>query len=42
MLTKTRLNETLSSFPEEFSIDDLFEKLILTDKIEKGNTESEK
>jgi hypothetical protein len=40
MLTKTKLNETLASFPEEFSIDDLIERLILIDKIERVNSES--
>jgi len=36
MITKTKLKETLENFPEEFSIDDLVEKLIIIDKIEKG------
>lgn len=42
MLTKTKLNETLASFPEEFSFDDLVEKLLVLDKIERGNVESER
>jgi len=29
MLTKTRLIEQIEKFPEEFSIDELIEKLIL-------------
>ena len=42
MLTKTKIKETLERFPEEFSIDDLMEQLILMDKIERGNAQSEK
>lgn len=42
MLTKTKIKETLERFPEEFSIDDLMEQLILIDKIERGNAQSEK
>lgn len=42
MLTKTKLKEQLESFPEHFSIDDLVERLILVEKIEKGNLQSEK
>ncbi|MDP2721750.1 MAG: hypothetical protein Q8O72_03235 [Bacteroidales bacterium] len=42
MLTKTRLKEQIESFPEQFSIDELVEKLILIEKIENGNMQSEK
>jgi hypothetical protein len=42
MLTKTRLKEQIESFPEQFSIDELVEKLILIEKIEHGNMQSEK
>jgi len=42
MLTKTRLKEQIEKFPEEFSIDDLIENLVLMEKIEKGNKQSEK
>ncbi|MBU0475571.1 MAG: hypothetical protein KKF62_15590 [Bacteroidetes bacterium] len=41
MLTKTNLLEQIEEFPEEFSIDDLNDKLILISKIENGNTQSE-
>jgi len=41
MITKAKLKEQLNSFPEEFSIDDLIERLILLEKIEKGNRQSE-
>jgi len=41
MLTKTNLLEQIEEFPEEFSIDDLIDKLILISKIENGNTQSE-
>jgi len=41
MLTKTRLKEQIEKFPEEFSIDELIEHLILMEKIETGNRQSE-
>ena len=41
MLTKERLKEQIDKFPEEFSIDDLVENLILIEKIEAGNKQSE-
>ena len=36
MLTKTNVIKTLSKFPDQFSIDDLVDKMILLDKIEEG------
>ena len=36
MLTKTNVIKTLTSFPDNFSIDELVDKMILLDKIEKG------
>ncbi|PIQ29488.1 MAG: hypothetical protein COW63_12820 [Bacteroidetes bacterium CG18_big_fil_WC_8_21_14_2_50_41_14] len=42
MLTKTGLKEQIEKFPEQFSIDELIEKLILIEKIECGNMQSEK
>lgn len=36
MLTKTNVIQTLSKFPDQFSIDDLVDKMILLDKIEEG------
>ena len=41
MLTKTKLIETLHEFPERFTVDELIDKLILIDKIDKGNQQSE-
>ena len=37
MLTKAILKETVDKFPEEFTIDELIERLILIDKIERAN-----
>jgi len=42
MLTKTKLKDQIEKFPEEFSIEELIEKLILIEKIEQGNRQSEK
>ena len=36
MLSKTKVIKTISGFPENFSIDELVDKMILLDKIEKG------
>ncbi len=41
MLTKTILKEQIEKFPEKFSIDELIERLIVIDKIERGNEQSE-
>lgn len=41
MLTKVRLKEQLDKFPDEFSIDELVEKIILIEKIETGLKQSE-
>ncbi len=41
MLTKTKLKEHIDNFPEQFSIDELIEQLILLEKIEKGKTQSQ-
>lgn len=40
MLTKTTLKQQLDSFPEQFSIDQLVERLILIEKIDNGNKQS--
>lgn len=40
MITKTKVKETLEKFPEEFSIDDLVEKLIIIDKVERARQQS--
>lgn len=42
MITKTKLKEQIEHLPEEFSIDELVERLILMEKIERGNIQSEK
>ena len=41
MLTKTKLREQIEKFPEKFSIDELIERLILIEKIERGIKQSE-
>ncbi|MDF1547321.1 MAG: hypothetical protein P1P88_05835 [Bacteroidales bacterium] len=41
MLTKTNVIKTLSQFPENFSIDELVDKMILLDKIERGIKDAE-
>lgn len=41
MITKKQLTVTLEKLPEEFSIEDLIDKLILLDKIEKAEKGSE-
>lgn len=40
MLSKEILIETIKKLPDNFSIEDLFEKIILLEKIEKGNKQS--
>lgn len=40
MITKTKLIETIDKFPETFSIDELIEKAILINKIEKRDAQS--
>ncbi len=42
MLTRKKLKEQIDKFPEEFSIDELVERLILIEKVEKGMTQSER
>jgi len=41
MLTKTLVKKQLEKLPEEFSLDDLVEQLIIVQKIEKGLKDSE-
>ncbi len=40
MITKAHLVKTIEHFPDEFSIDELMDKLILLDKISKGDKDS--
>lgn len=42
MLTKMRLKKEIEKFPEKFTIDELIEKLILIEKIQEGEKQSEK
>jgi predicted transcriptional regulator len=41
MLTKTQVAKQLEKLPDEFTLDDLVEQLILIQKIEKGLKDSE-
>ena len=41
MLTKERLQKEIEKFPEQFTIDELIEKLILIEKIHEGEKQSE-
>ncbi len=41
MLTKTRLIETIEQFPDEFTLDELIDKAILIDKIERSTLQSD-
>lgn len=42
MLTKAKVKEAIDKFPEEFIVDELIDRLVLIDKIERGNEQSEK
>ena len=42
MLTRKKLKEQIDTFPEEFSIDELVEKLIFIEKVENGMNQSER
>ena len=42
MIIKKQVTLTLEQFPEQFSLEELIDKLILLDKIERGNIQSEK
>jgi len=42
MINKSILKEQIENFPDEFSIDELVERLILIEKIDRGNKQSEK
>lgn len=41
MLTKEQVKKQLENLPDEFSLDDLVEQLIVIQKIEKGLKDSE-
>lgn len=36
MLSKSNVIKTITKFPDHFSVDDLVDKMILLDKIERG------
>lgn len=42
MLTKEKLLQTLKDLPDKFSVEELFERVILLQKIELGMEQSEK
>ena len=42
MLTKEKVKEQIEKFPDEFSLDDLVERLILIEKVEKGLNQSDR
>jgi len=42
MLTKEKIKKTIDSLPDGFSIDDVIEKLIVLEKIEKGQDDVKK
>jgi hypothetical protein len=41
MLTKTQVSGTLEKMPEQFSIDQFFDKLLFINKVEVGLSQSE-
>lgn len=41
MLTKKKVKVTIDKFPEKFTVDELIDKIILIDKIDRGNLQSE-
>lgn len=40
MLTKSNVIKTISTFPDNFTLDELVEKLIFIDKVERGLEQS--
>jgi len=41
MLTKEKLNKTINSLPDSFTIDELIDQLIFIEKVEEGYRQSE-
>jgi len=41
MLTKEKVLETVNKLPDKFSLDELFDEMILLQKIEKGLSQSD-
>lgn len=42
MISKIQLKESIELLPESFTLDELMDRVILIDKIERGNEQSEK
>jgi hypothetical protein len=42
MLSKSNVLKTITNFPEHFSVDELIDKMILLDKVEKGIQDADK
>ncbi|MFY8035910.1 MAG: hypothetical protein ACOVMQ_02025 [Cyclobacteriaceae bacterium] len=42
MISKIQLKESIEMLPENFTLDELMDRVILIDKIERGNEQSEK
>jgi len=42
MITKEKLNKTIRSLPDSFTIDELIDQLIFMEKVEEGLKQSEK
>ena len=42
MITKTKVEETLKQLPDQFSVDELFDRLIFVQKVEDGLEDSRK
>ena len=40
MISKEKLKETVNQLPDSIDLDDLIERLVFLDKIEKGNNQS--
>jgi len=41
MITKEKLNKTIKSLPDSFTIDELIDQLIFIEKVEEGYKQSE-
>jgi predicted transcriptional regulator len=41
MLTREKINKTINSLPESFTIDELIDQLIFIEKVEEGYQQSE-
>ncbi len=41
MLTKVLINDTINQFPDRFTADELIEKILFLDKLDRSNLQSE-